>query len=180
MLLLKAILGVIVVLIKGAILLFAAIFKKGCLLLGLTLPFPLGGLGAMTYQQAMSILNWAGGAWSTQAIAGALTLTVAQMLGAGEVYLSLTGAPGAGFNLTTPTAAAILAQLTQLIGFVPPPNFTWQFIMNNQTGQTATLVGGTGVTVNGTTTLATGGSRDWLCTLTANGSSPAVVIQSVN
>lgn len=84
-------------------------------------------------------------------------LTAAQVAGAPDVTLATSGATA----LTTPTAAQIIAQMG--------PN--WQVgasyrlrVINTNAG-TLTLTGGTGVTINGTATLATATFRDYLVTL---------------
>lgn len=155
--------------------------KVGLCLAGLS-PF-VGGLGALTFDTMNVFLSWAGGAWSTQASASPLNLTNAQVVAAGETYLNVTGAQGAGFNVNTPTAFSLINYLTQILGFTPKVGFTWQFsLINNGTGQTATLVGGTGVTISGTATVANNTVREWLCTITNNSlnSNAAITMQNVD
>lgn len=81
---------------------------------------------------------------STNASAGAQTITAAMMMGGVALF---TGAAGA-VNYTTDTAVNILAALDDLdIGD------TYTFRLCNTAAQTATIVAGTGVTLAGFTTL---------------------------
>lgn len=90
------------------------------------------------------------------------TLTVAMIAppNAIEVYHTSTG--GATPTLTTPTAAQIIAS---------QPNWVqgqgYYLRMLNLNSGTATLAGGTGVTITGTATLATNTSRDFIVTYTS-------------
>lgn len=138
--------------------------------------------GSQQPDSIASELAWSGAQFSTQAVVGNLLLTLVQILGAGDVVLQTTGAAAA--NLTTPTAQQIVQQLQQLFGFLPPVGFAWQVEINNQSTQTMTLVGGTGVTITGTATVATVSNRTWVFTITANGGAAgggsfAVSIQNI-
>jgi len=104
-----------------------------------------------------------------QANASAVTFTalVANIIGGASgsdfITLNLTGAPGGAANITTPTALALAQGFTQA-----QVNQTWVLrIINTANTAAWTLVGGTGVTVNGTATVATGTWRDFLFTITA-------------
>ncbi len=97
---------------------------------------------------------------STEATAAGVTLTAAQIISS---YTLRSGAVGAPFNDTTPTAAAILAALTgpgTATVVLENPGFYWR--CRNITGQTQTLLAGAGVSVSGTTTTATGTTGIWL------------------
>lgn len=121
-------------------------------------------------QQADSIaseLAWDGLQFSTQAVAAALTLSLAQISGAATVILNTTGS--ASENLTTPSAQQIVQYLQTLFGFLPPVGFSFTFEINNTGSGTMTLVGGSGVTVTGTATTAATTNRTYAVTITANG-----------
>jgi len=102
-----------------------------------------------------------------------VTLTAAQLTGSGSARAILlrTGAPGAGFNDTTATATAIA---TALPGVRVGTYF--QFTEVNSTGQTQTLLGGTGVTIVGVATTATGVTHQFTGVVTAVGGTPTVTI----
>ncbi|SRR6266516_1604474 len=89
--------------------------------------------------------------------------TAAQTAGTNFVTLDLAGTLGAGANITTPSAIDLLAAVPN--GFVgqsyrlrirntSSANFAW------------TLVGGTGVTITGTATIAQNKYRDFVVTFT--------------
>lgn len=102
--------------------------------------------------------------------ATAVTLTTAQFL---NQVLDVTGS-GASPTFTTPTAAQIIAALPPTIpkdGF----NFMW-YLMNDATGQTITLAGGTGVTINGkTNTIATDTTRIFVVNININAATVTMV-----
>jgi hypothetical protein len=133
---------------------------------------PLPALGAMTLQAAQGLATWDSGFWSSTTPAGNFVLTVAQMLSGSTTYLTLVAGIGGVFNMTTPTASALVQQFTSAYGHPPAVGSTFTFEVSNQTGFTATLVAGTGVTINGTATVATVTNRVWLCTFTNLGAGP--------
>ncbi len=106
-------------------------------------------------------------------------IPVAAVSGTAESYLTQSGATA----LTTPSAAAIIAQiLAQLAaaGINQPANqiaapFTYYVRVINTNAGTLTITAGTGVTMLGTATLATATWRDFLVTV----SGAAVTFQSV-
>ena len=100
---------------------------------------------------------------AANATVGASTI-LAAMIASG--FLNRTGVAGAGFNDTTDTAANILAALVNQNnnGVQPGTSFLFRY-KNNGTTQTATLVGGTGVTLVGTMTIANNAWRDFLVTV---------------
>lgn len=116
-------------------------------------------------------------AFSTAANTTAFTATVAQVTGngiAGFDVFTLTGTLGAGANLTTPTAAAWIAALPMLKSGT---SYTLR-IVNSSSGAFAwTVVGGTGVTVTGTATIAQNTFRDFV--VTVNSSAGTVTMQNV-
>jgi len=103
------------------------------------------------------------------------TLTAVQLT-AGVLKQSIiirTGTNSGGFNDTTDTAANILATLTGAIATVTTFRFRY---WNNGTGQTATLVGGTNVTINGPATIANNASHDFIGVITEVSPTPMVSI----
>ena len=108
----------------------------------------------------------------------AITTIVAQVLSALNMLqgvVRFTGALGGPINVTTDTAIAIIAAL----GAQTPLDGSYGElvrIVNDNGGQTITLVGGTGVTINGTATIATNTCRTFALTVTAAG---AVTLQNL-
>jgi hypothetical protein len=107
---------------------------------------------------------------------GAMTLTAAQFAhssGGSDVTLELTGTQVGAFNVTTPTAAQIVTAMNN-----PIPGQTYRLRVVNQSGGafTGTLVGGTGVTITGTATIAQNTWRDFIVTIT---SLTAVAVRSI-
>jgi hypothetical protein len=103
-------------------------------------------------------------------------LTAANLTGASSlVTLALTGALGAGANATTDTAANIIAAMPS-----PSVGTTHRLrIINESSGAFSwTVVGGTGVTVTGTATIAQNTWREFVVTVT-NVGTPAVTLQNV-
>lgn len=101
------------------------------------------------------------------------TLTVAMVAPATYppfVYHITTG--GSTPTLTTPTAAAIIANLG--VNFIVGSSYVVRLINTNS--GTATLAAGTGVTITGTATSLTNTTRDWLVTFTAAG---AITFQTI-
>lgn len=156
-----------------------------CLLLGLcthslwSLPLALGmglpiGAGGALYDTTLKgLATWDGGNFSSQAVAAAFVMTPLQACNGSQTWLILTaGGVGAGFNVTTPSAQQLVQQFKAAYGVLPAVGSTFSFeLINNGVGQTATLVGGTGVTITGTTTVATNTTRLWLVTFTNAGDS---------
>lgn len=153
------------------------LLEKVRLLFLMGLPLPAGG--ALTQQAMQGLATWDSGSWSTYAPAASFAMTPAQALNGSNTYLTLTGAIGAGFNVTTPTASQLYQQYLAAYGVPPTVGSTFTFELSNQTGETATLVNGTGVTINGTATVLTTVNRTWLATFTAVGATPAVTYQNL-
>jgi len=103
------------------------------------------------------------GMFTNKATAGSMTdtaaITVAQMLGK-----LINGIPTAAANYTTPTGAELSAAMT---GVATGSSF-WLVINNNSSGaNTITVVAGaTGVTMDGTVTVAQNVSRSFFCNCT--------------
>lgn len=100
--------------------------------------------------------------YNTNAGTGAIALTTGNVTGAPVlVNLGLTGAQSGGVAATTPIATAWIAAL--------PSNVAGQAyvlrVLNIGSTQTITFTGGTGVTVNGTATIANNTWRDFLITV---------------
>lgn len=87
--------------------------------------------------------------WNALNNAAGQTLTTAQLLGR---YLDRSGA--AGVSDTTPTAAQLVAAIPNVaVGDV------YELVVRNRNTGTLTLVAGTGVTLEGTTTIPTVNTR---------------------
>jgi len=101
------------------------------------------------------------------------TVTGPEVAGADNVVLNMTGALAAGRALTLPTAAAIVAAITD-----PYVGKTYRLrIMNTSSGNFDwTVTTNTGLTLTGTMTIAQNTYREFLVTLT---SLTAVAIQSL-
>ena len=92
--------------------------------------------------------------------------------GAADVFFAYTGTAGAGFTLTTDSAANIVAAVPNAKA---GQTYTLR-VINEGSGQTATLTAGGSVTVTGTATIANNTWRDFVVTLT---SLTAVTMQNV-
>src|SRR5580692_2783741 len=90
-----------------------------------------------------------------------ITLTAAQMMAG---FLLQSG--GATSTVTTDTAVNILAALTQSSGASPRIGQTFVLDIANLNSGTTTLAGGTGVTLVGTTAIATTVERQYLGVVT--------------
>lgn len=143
-----------------------------------SLPLGPGGSsvpGAIShYALVSSLANGVEALYNTNSATTNTSMTTAQSIGAGFVALKMTGALGAGGTLTTDTGPNIIAAM-------PNPNVGSSYqlrIINRSSGNFAwTLTANaTGVTVNGTATIAQNTFRDFIMTIT---STTAVVFQSV-
>lgn len=104
-------------------------------------------------------------AYNTDSTATAHTVVAAKLTGgAKDVVLAMTGALAAGANATTDTAANIIAAIPQAQRYV---GFTYKLrVINESSGAFAwTVVGGTGVTVTGTATVAQNTWREFVVTI---------------
>lgn len=116
--------------------------------------------------------------YNTNAATAATTLTAAQLTGGfADVVLAMTGALAAGANATTDTAANIMAAIPDGQAYV---GYSYKLrIINESSGAFAwTVVGGTGVTVTGTASIAQNTWREFIATVTAVGSAPTITLQS--
>lgn len=113
------------------------------------------------------------GQYNTNTATADATATAAQVAGAQNVVLNMTGALGAGKALTLPTAAEIVAAIPN--AFV---GMTYRLrVINTSSGNYAwTVTTATGLTLTGTMTVAQNTARDFLVTLT---SLTAIAIQSL-
>lgn len=94
------------------------------------------------------------------------TAAVAQFI-AGVYYLS----GGTTYALTTPTAAQLVAAINN-----PEVSSAFTVTIHNANSGTATLTAGSGVTITGLNTAATGTARSWVFVVTnATAGSEAVV-----
>jgi hypothetical protein len=100
------------------------------------------------------------------------TLTAAQVAGGQTTVLATSGATAQ----ITPTAALWAAALPYVL---PPTGYTYVLRVYNTNGGTLTLTGGTGVTINGTATIATNVWREYLVTIGGTVASPTVVMQNL-
>jgi len=105
------------------------------------------------------------------------TATTSQMATGWFTRLLLTGALAAGATVTTPTASAMFQALQALNSSFGPGSSVMQLVDNESSGAFAwTVAGGTGVTMQGTTTVAQGSSRCYLITFP---SSTTATMQSI-
>jgi hypothetical protein len=130
-------------------------------------------LGAFTQASAQAVLQVTGSVFNSTALLNA-TLTAGLMTGGRSVFLNTT-ANGAN-ALTTRTATQLVTDLTNLIGFVPPVGYSWDFEIQNTGNNTVTLTAGSGVTINGTATVVTNTNRSFVCTVTGPGT---ITVQNV-
>lgn len=108
---------------------------------------------------------------------GAHVLTAANLTGSSnDVTLALTGALTGAANATTDTAANIVAAMAS-----PAVGAAYKLrIINESSGAfTWTVVGGTGVTISGTATIAQNTWREFVVTVTAVGATPTVTFTNV-
>lgn len=131
------------------------------LLVGVGILGTVAQFGAYTPAQQNNLLALISPTFNSDTHTANFTLTTAQLLSSMDVTLSLTGAAGGGVAATTPTAALMIAAIAALLGYTPPIGFSILLTFNNTTGQTVTLTAGTGVTINGTATVANNVSRTW-------------------
>jgi len=103
--------------------------------------------------------------YGTSTATSSTTLTAAKLTGAADdVFLNMTGTLAAGATATTDTAANIVAAIPQAQRYVGA-NYILR-IINSSSGAFAwTIAGGSGVTVNGTATIAQNTWREFLVTL---------------
>jgi hypothetical protein len=116
----------------------------------------------VTKLQAMMVELYASKAapikFSSNATVGATTAAAGDLTGASNVVCNYSAVGAA--NLTTRTAAQMIADAGLILGQ------TYEVEIMNSSGGTTTLVGGTGVTITGTATMATNTARWFAVTVT--------------
>lgn len=112
--------------------------------------------------------------FSTAANTTAFTMTTAQMVGSRQVVLKLTGALGAGANLTTETAANIIAAIPNAyVG----QTYRLKIINANAAAFAWTVTAGAGVTLSGTLHTVTANAwREYEVKYTGTG---AITLESI-
>ena len=115
-----------------------------------------------------AVATLAGRKYAADATDGNIVLTAAQLLG-GFILRSA----GATSSDTFPTATAIVAAIPDCA-----VNDAFEFEIINTKSGTITMVAGSGITLAGTTTIATGTSRRYLGIVTAV-DTPAVTIRGL-
>ncbi|QTD88890.1 hypothetical protein [Burkholderia anthina] len=105
------------------------------------------------------------------------TLAAAQIAGAAQNFLNLTGTLAAAANAQLPTVAALLAQLPTVVQNAPIGLSFQLRVINSSSGAFAwTLTTNTGWTLSGTQSIAQNTWRDFIITIT---SATTATIQSV-
>lgn len=140
------------------------------------------GNGLAPQTESISINQLAGynlgdASYSANAATTSATATAAQIVGTppgGFVVLDMTGSLGGAANLTTPTAAALIAAAPNLGNTA---SYTLRIINETAATNAWTLVGGTNVTVSGTATIAAASFTDWIVTFNKTAATPTVTIQ---
>ncbi|WP_158683428.1 hypothetical protein [Burkholderia sp. BE12] len=96
------------------------------------------------------------------------TLGAAQIAGAAQNFLNLTGTLGAGANAQLPTVAALLAQLPTVVQNAPVGLSFQLRVINSSSGAFAwTVTTNTGWTLGGTMSIAQNTWRDFIVTITS-------------
>lgn len=120
-----------------------------------------------------SVLNLPNGQYGSNSSAVGFTATGAEVAGARDVVLDLTGALAAGANIQMPTAANLVAAVPNA---VVGETYVLRILNNSSGAFTWTLTVNTGVTISGTATILQNTWREWLVTLT---SLTAVTLQNI-
>lgn len=136
--------------------------------------------GASPQTESVSVGQLAGAfagkaSYSANAATSGTVATAAQIAGnGGFVVLDMTGSLGAGATLTTPSAAAIIAQLPNLMSGA---GYHLRIINETSATNAWTLTAGSNVSVTGTATIAAAGWTDFVVTLNQSASPATVVFQ---
>jgi hypothetical protein len=133
----------------------------------------------LTFQNGAQIGTGLNTSYVAATNTSAFTATAAQIAAGADNALNLTGALGAGAAITMPTAAAIGAQIAAVNAVNQSINLR---IINSSSGNFAwTVTTNTGLTLNGTQTIAQNTWRDYYVTVTAvsGGLASAVTFQSI-
>jgi hypothetical protein len=128
---------------------------------------------AVTTLQLKAYCLGLAGQYAAAANTTSFVASAAQVAGSMLSVLDLTGTLGAGATVTTPSAATILAALPWVL---TGSSWVLRILNNSAAAFTWTLVGGTGVTVVGTATVAQATWREWLATVTGGS---ALTVQNV-
>ena len=140
---------------------------------------PLQKFGALTIDTYQALMALAGSAYSTYA-AGVTAGTIPANVVTGALTVYLNSAATTPGNQTTRTATQLYADLIAEFGFnVVPQNFTWEMTITQTGAGTLTLVGGTGVTISGTATVAQNTCRTWVCQFTGTPTTPTFTFTAV-
>lgn len=126
-----------------------------------------GGQSPQTESVSVNQLMQSGYAdaqYTANAATASTTATAASMTGKSFVVLDMTGTLAAAGNLTTPTAAQLIAANPN---FPLGGSYTLRVINETAATDAWTLVGGTGVTVSGTATISAASFTDFLVTFTS-------------
>lgn len=135
-----------------------------------------GGSESITSEQLRQFAQsgpYVPGVYSAATDTADFVATTGQLAGAQLVVLELTGVLAAGANITTPSATDLEATLP---GALVGQSWVVRLVHSGSGAFAWTLVGGTGVTVAGTATVAQGDWREWLVTLTG---AAAITMQSI-
>lgn len=137
---------------------------------------PMQTFGAFTPQTAQQIFALAGSLYQTFA-AGVVAQTIPAGVITGALTIYLNSAATTPGNQTTRTAVQLYADLLAAFGLPAlPAGFTYELIITQTGAGTMTLVGGTGVTITGTATIAQNTTRTFVVQVT---SPSAITITSV-
>ena len=143
---------------------------------------PLSTYGAFTPGAAGTLLVLSGSLYNTFA-AGVTAGTIPAKIITGAMTCYLNSAATTPGNQTTRSAALLLQDLLQEFGLgglaVLPANFAWEIIITQTGAGTLTLVGGTGVTVTGTATVAQNTTRTFVGQFTGSQNAPTFTLTSV-
>jgi hypothetical protein len=161
--------GLLLLLAAFALVAFATVY----------VPSPLPGFGVFTPATAAAILGLGSLLNSYASTVTAATIAANVLTGAMTCYLnSAATTPG---NQTTRTATQLYNDLCQEFNlpFIPA-GFTWEVIITQTGAGTLTLVAGTGITINGTASVAQNTTRTFVGQFTGTPSNPAFSFTSVS
>lgn len=123
---------------------------------------PVTYFGAFTPSAAAQLLVLAGSLYNTFA-AGVVAQTIPAGIITGTMTIYLNSASTTPGNQTTRTAVQLYADILAEFGLPSlPATFTYELIITQTGAGTMTLVGGTGVTIVGTATIAQNTTRTFI------------------
>ena len=141
------------------------------------MPSQVLAFGAFTTEALKAIFANAGSQFQASAVSNA-AIPSGLLTGAADVVLNTT-ANGAN-ALSTPSASQMIAdEIAALSPYLNPSQLlglSWELTIQNTGNNTVTLSGGTGVTINGTATIATATWRKYIVTVTGTTS---ITLQNV-